>query len=861
MRRFLILCVLLVLAVPPALAQKGIISIGDYTAKPGDTISVDIMMDENVKNVAGIQLTVEFRESTVAGAPPLVALENPQKPGSGEADLTRGPKVPAGAFVLGNAKVAGELKVGIVGTEGFSGPGPLITFKLSIPANAPQGAKYTLHLKDAVVNDPDVNPIDVDLKDGSVTIPAPPPPPPPPVQKGVISIGDYEAKPGDTISVDIMMDENVKNAAGVQLVVEFRESTVAGAPPLVALEDPQKPGSGEADLTRGAQVPAGVIVSGNARVAGELRIAVAGVEGFSGPGKLVSFKLSIPSNAPQGARYTLHLKEVAVKDPEVNPIEVELKDGSVTILAPPPPPSAVNILLLGTHVLRPGVPGKVVFQIDKPEKAAGAEFVIEYDPAFVTFDATSATSFDPATARVDVNLDFEDPEGKIKPSDPANKLMKVAVASAKPISAGPLLSIDATVSEKAAPWQSKTLTLVADTLKYRDVEGAEVPGASAGPAVLVAGSKTAGWSLQTGTSISSSVSSAGDRVVVVGDDGKALVLNIADGSSAVKTSPTLPGAVDGRPVISGGRISIETVGDKTVVTLRDAGVFAATKAGDVVAFNLDDGSERFAPAKFAEGAKVVPGFFPDKGAVLYVADDAKVTVLDQAGAQVASVPLDANLGTITAPPVFAFGRLWLGTSTGNVVALEPKDGSLQTVVNFPTGNAPIIAAPFAYLENPADPNSLNLIVANQGGTVFKISASGEEKAKLIPDAAEKVSAAPFVLGDKVFVLYDSGELYIANLGDLSKVNKVKVASAVGANQSVAVFGSTLYVGDQDGKFHAVNIADPANPKITTVDLLSGAVSSPAVGGVIEVVDGKAQLKDLQVVVATANGTVVALPLL
>lgn len=702
MRRFLILCVLLVLAVPPALAQKGIISIGDYTANPGDTISVDIMMDENVKNVAGIQLTVEFRESTVAGAPPLVALENPQKPGSGEADLTRGPKVPAGAFVLGNAKVAGELKVGIVGTEGFSGPGPLITFKLSIPANAPQGAKYTLHIKDVVVNDPDVNPIDVDLKDGSVTIPAPPPPP------------------------------------------------------------------------------------------------------------------------------------------------------------------STNILLLGTHVLRPGVPGTVVFQITKPEKAAGAEFVIEYDPAFVTFDAGSVkagTALDPATALAVANPNFEDPEGKIKPSDPANKLMKVAVAGANPMSAGSLLTIAATVSETAAPWQSKTLTVVADTLKYRDVEGAEIPGASAGPAVLVAGSKTAGWSLQTGTSISSSVSSAGDRVVVVGDDGKALVLNIADGSSAVKTSPTLPGAVDGRPVISGGRISIETVGDKTVVTLRDAGVFAATKAGDVVAFNLDDGSERFAPAKFAEGAKVVPGFFPDKGAVLYVADDAKVTVLDQAGAQVASVPLDANLGTITAPPVFAFGRLWLGTSTGNVVALEPKDGSLQTVVNFPTGNAPIIAAPFAYLENPADPNSLNLIVANQGGTVFKISASGEEKAKLIPDAAEKVSAAPFVLGDKVFVLYDSGELYIANLGDLSKVNKVKVASAVGANQSVAVFGSTLYVGDQDGKFHAVNIADPANPKITTVDLLSGAVSSPAVGGVIEVVDGKAQLKDLQVVVATANGTVVALPLL
>ncbi|MGC8833071.1 MAG: PQQ-binding-like beta-propeller repeat protein [Armatimonadota bacterium] len=702
MRKLLILCVLLVLAVSPALAQKGIISIGDYTANPGDTISVDIMMDENVKNVAGIQLTVEFRESTVAGAPPLVALENPQKPGTGEADLTRGPKVPAGAFVLGNAKVAGELKVGVVGTEGFSGPGPLITFKLNIPANAPQGAKYTLHLKDVVVNDPDVNPIDVALKDGSVAIPA-----------------------------------------------------------------------------------------------------------------------------------------------------------------PPPPPSA-NILLLGTHVLRPGVPRTVAFQITKPEKAAGAEFVVEYDPAFVSFDANSVKAggaLDPATALAVANPNFEDPEGKIKPSDPANKLMKVAVASANPMSEGTLLTIAATVTETIAPWQSRSLTVVADTLKFRDVEGAEIPGASAGPGVLVSGSKTSGWSLQIGAPVSSSVSSAGDRIVVVGDDGKAFVLNIADGSSAVKTSPTLPGAVEGRPVIAGGWVSIETVGDKTVVTLRDAGVFAATRAGDVVAFNLDDGSERFAPVKFAEGAKVVPGFFPDKGAVLYAADDAKVTVLDQSGAQIASVPLDANLGTITAPPVFAFGKLWLGTSTGNIVALEPKDGTLQPVVNFSTGNAPIIAAPFAYLEDLADPNSLNLVVANQGGTVFKISASGEEKAKLIPDAAEKVSSAPFVLGDKVFVLYDSGELYIANLSNLSVVSKVKVASAVGANQSVAVFGSTLYVGDQNGKFHAVNIADPANPKITTVDLLSGAVSSPAVGGLIEVIDGKAQLRDLQVVVATANGTIVALPLL
>jgi hypothetical protein len=155
---------------PPPPAQKGVISIGDYTGIPGSIISVDVVMDENVKNIAGIQLTVEFLESTIAGAPPLVALENPLKPGSGEADLIKGPRVPAGALVVGDAKIAGKLRVGMVGVEGFSGPGPLITFKLSIPTNAPEGARYTLHFKNVVANDPDINPIELKLKDGSVTI-------------------------------------------------------------------------------------------------------------------------------------------------------------------------------------------------------------------------------------------------------------------------------------------------------------------------------------------------------------------------------------------------------------------------------------------------------------------------------------------------------------------------------------------------------------------------------------------------------------------------------------------------------------------------------------------------------------------
>jgi len=679
-------------------------------------------------------------------------------------------------------------------------------------------------------------------------------------QKGVLSVGDITAAPGDVVSVDVVMDANLKNIAGVQFTLEFRESTPAGAPALLGVENPSKPGSGEADLVRGTMVPAGDFVLANVKVPGEIKVGIVGVDGFSGPGPLVTVKIKVPEDVPDGTVYKLTIKDVTLNDPDVNAVEAEIKGGTLTIKAPappPPPPPAGNVLVLGTHVLRPGVPGTVAFRISKPEKAAGAKFVVEYNPALLTFDAANAKAAS-ATAIPAANADFVDAEGKIKPSDPANKLLSVAVADSQAIQAsGILVTIPATLKAETTPWTTTSLAVVPGSLEYRDVDGAVVSGDVSGPGVVIAGSASAGWSTWLGSGITSSISSAGDRIVAINDEGKVAVLSAADGSAVPGvTAPTLSGPVDGRPIIAGGTVVLKTEGDKTVVTLAGAGVYAATTNGDVAAFALDDGAELFAPKRFAEGTKVVPGVFGEKSA-LYVASGSKITVLGLDGAELTSLDLDPNLGAVTAPPAFALGALWVGTGAGHLLAIQPTAEGLKIAADFSTGGNAVGAAPFVH---QPDPTAAGVIfVADQGGTVYKLSASGEELGKLIPDTGGPVAAAPFVLGDRVYVLYNSGDLYVAD-GDLKNVvKKTKVASAVGANQSPIVVGGVLYVGDANGQFHAADVLNPDG--VRSLDLLAGATSSPVVGGVIEVTDGKASLKDPLIVVATADGTVVALPLL
>ncbi|MGQ9524642.1 MAG: Ig-like domain-containing protein, partial [Armatimonadota bacterium] len=564
MRRFLLPLVLLALVVSPAMAQKGVLSVGDITAAPGEVVSVDVVMDANLKNIAGVQFTLEFRESTPPGAPTLLGVENPNKPGSGEADLVRGPMVPGGDFVLANVKVPGEIKVGIVGTEGFSGPGTLVTVKIQIPADVPSGTVYKLNIKDVTLNDPDVNPVEADIKGGTLTVQAPVPPAPK-LAKIEVTAPTTSLKVGETVILSAK-----------------------------ALDE------------------AGAEITGQTFVWASSNTAVAVVDET---GKVTA---------------------VAEGTADITAAVGDVKSAPVTIIVEAVPPPVGNVLVLGTHVLRPGVAATIGFRITKPDKAAGVKFVIEYNPALLTFSAEGAKAVS-ATAIAAANADYVDPEGKIKPTDPANKLLSVAVADNQAVQAtSVLVTIPATLKDTTEPMTTTSLTVVSGSLEFRDVDGNVIAGDVKGSGLVIAGSATAGWSTWLGAEITSSVSSVGDRIVAVNDEGKVAVLSAADGTAVAGVkAPTLSGAVDGRPIIAGGTVVLKTEGDKTVFTLAGAGVYAATKTGDVAAFALDDGAELFAPKRFAEGAKVVPGVFGDKGA-LYVASGSKITVIGLDGAELAS---------------------------------------------------------------------------------------------------------------------------------------------------------------------------------------------------------------------------------
>ncbi|MGQ9697869.1 MAG: cohesin domain-containing protein, partial [Armatimonadota bacterium] len=170
----------LLLAVP-VFAQT--VSVGEYTANPGDTVNVEVKVDDKVTNVAGAQVLLDFSSVTPAGGPALAV--------TSEADVKYG-VIPAGGFIAVNLGVAGQANIGVVAMNGGNGPGTLLTIPIKVPANAVPGAVYALNLVTADLNDPSGNVLSVTKIGGKITI-AGAAPPPPPAAGADIQVGTYEA--------------------------------------------------------------------------------------------------------------------------------------------------------------------------------------------------------------------------------------------------------------------------------------------------------------------------------------------------------------------------------------------------------------------------------------------------------------------------------------------------------------------------------------------------------------------------------------------------------------------------------------------------------------------------------------------
>lgn len=657
-------------------------------------------------------------------------------------------------------------------------------------------------------------------------------------QQGVLSVGNLTAAPGQVVNVDVNMDANLTGVAGAQFVLDFSQSTPPNAPPLTAVPaDPTNPGNKEAAIIDSPLWPKQTFGLASAVNPGQVNVGIVGSKGFGGPGPLVTIPLQVPANVPSGTVYQLQLKDVILNNEQIQSITATIQNGTLTVTTPGPPE---NVLFIGTQVLRPGVPRPLTFGISNPKNVVGAEFVIEYDPNLITFVPNTAVAgnvYAPNTAVVDANPDFTG----LTPSNPAHKLLKVAATGTQAITAaGSLVSVQAQLAANVAPWTVIPLTVVPNSLQFRDPTGAVVTGSASATAQVIAGTATAGWSVWTGAPISGSVSTTGNGIVAVNDAGNVVLLNAADGTPMSGFSaPAVTGTVTTRPMVANGSIYLATDKGVSILSLGTGALVASTALS--------------APAQIGIGS--FPGV---DGAALYVASGNNLQVLaesTQGGTTtlqpVASLDLGAaNLGSITTTPAIAFDWVWTGTSNGNVLGILPGPGVLTPQVNLaPTGTpAPVVAPPFI------TPDGL-VFVADQTGKVVEFQATGQPVANPFYNAGAAILAAPVALNGSFYAVDATGQLHIVSLANPTQATKVKVASATTPLQSPLVFGNRLYVGDVDGTFHAVDITNPA-AGITTLALQDGATSSPAVA-----FGPSGTLSDAVVAVATADGSIVALPLL
>lgn len=328
-----------VAAAPPAGAGKVLVSADKTKAKPGDTVTVTVAVDSNVKGVAGGLITLTFGDQAK------VADETAVKNSVGAGLL-------AGALTEVNTQVAGQIAIGIVSTSGKNGPGNLVQVPLAIASTAT--GKVDVKVT-AELNDENANPIAVTVEPATLSIEietaAPPPPPPAVGAKALVSVDKAKAKPGDTVTVTVAVNEGVKKLAGGLITITF------GPKAKVADETAVK-NSVNAGLLSGA------LTEVNTQVAGEVRIGLVSTAGKDGPGNIVQVPLAIAADATGKIDITVTAE---LNDQDANPIAATVEPATLSVeieaVAPPPPPP-------------PPAAGKVEVTVDKTQAAPGDTVVV-----------------------------------------------------------------------------------------------------------------------------------------------------------------------------------------------------------------------------------------------------------------------------------------------------------------------------------------------------------------------------------------------------------------------------------------------------------------------------------------------------
>jgi hypothetical protein len=129
------------LTVSSGARADGLLSINDVSGRAGSTVILQVLADENVKDVTGVSLNLDFNTSTPAGAPPLAVTGR---------DGVKAGELLKGGLAAANLETDGKILVGIAGTEPVSGPGVVAEITFRIPGNAAARTTYAVNLSAVV---------------------------------------------------------------------------------------------------------------------------------------------------------------------------------------------------------------------------------------------------------------------------------------------------------------------------------------------------------------------------------------------------------------------------------------------------------------------------------------------------------------------------------------------------------------------------------------------------------------------------------------------------------------------------------------------------------------------------------------
>lgn len=328
-------------------AFAGVVAVSDASGRPGDVVAISVKADADVRGVAAAGIGLDIRSSEPPGAPQLAFV-----------NITAGSFWPAGSLIApniggvgGSSLPVGTAYVGIVTTENRNGPGEMLVFQVKIPETAPVGTVYKLAINRLELSNAAGASVSATPRNGSLKIVAP--------ESGKISVKNVSAAPGETVNLEVEVDENVKGFSGIGFTMLMDVSLKV---------DPNK-------VVAGALMKGGLIAA-NTKQPGRVIIG-ATVSGIvNGPGVVAVVPVTLPSTAKVG---------------DVFPIEfqnIELSDITGKQLVPPTPVSGKITVALskapGALILKDakGKPGSVVVvQVvadDKVRSISGAVLDLDF---------------------------------------------------------------------------------------------------------------------------------------------------------------------------------------------------------------------------------------------------------------------------------------------------------------------------------------------------------------------------------------------------------------------------------------------------------------------------------------------------